>query len=163
MKKVKLHKKKSIRCTNFKEIKRILSDPSVFFTAKDDGVTSENELTELILNSGIWLKPHQNTLFLFKKVNHITYDCHVAIIEGPARKFSAKNAVKAAKWLFENTPAQKIMGFIPEHYESAIMLMKVCGGLEEGRLTKSWLSRGIIQDMVLMGITKDEFYKFKQE
>lgn len=146
----------NLRCWDYKTVKRILTHKSVFSTSKDDG---EYAITPVIMDSGIWLKPYKNTLVLYKPVNLITYECHMAIIAGEARNYSQRSAIKSANWLFTHTRAEKIMGFIPELYRPMVMMMRICGGEEEGRLKESWLADGKKHDLILIGITKHKFYE----
>ena len=151
-----------MRIYNYKEIKRILSHDSVFWTSIDDSIESKDSLTEAVVKAGIWLKPFDNTLFFFKKVNAITYEVHVAIIDGEARKHSQESTIKCGNWMFKNTDCQKIMGFIPAEYKHMVMLMIMCGGRREGILTSSWKIDNKVSDMILVGITKDEFYQINE-
>ena len=153
-------KVKSMRCTlkDFKEVQQILSHPSVLKT-NDDNPEATDDAAETVLRSSdsIVLKPRKNTLFLFVPVNYIMYDTHIAMAGDEARSHGAKSFVRAVRWMFKNTRAQKLIGYVPSHYQAVAALTKSLGGVEEGRVTKSFLQGGVLQDLVILGITKESF------
>ena len=146
-------------------VQRILSHDSVFFSASDDGIKNEGDLSSAILSDPryICLLPDENALFLFAPVNHITYEMHVAIIEGAARKKGRNYAVESARWIFKNTPCRKIITYIPDYHQRSIMYAKVCGMEEQCRISDSFLKEGKLHGMVLLSAGKDKFIQLHGE
>ena len=82
---------------------------------------------------------------------------HVAIIEGDTRKKGVKHAVAASKWMFENTPCQKLVSHINVEHLRAIMFAHVCGMETEGRLKDATLKDGQLHDVLVLGATKERY------
>ena len=97
------------------DVSRIVGDPSIFLSAKDDCKCTPLQISIAVLRDPNYfvIKPYEDTLFLFKPFNCITYEIHVAIVKGPGRNRGLKSAVEALDWLWENTPAKKIISWIP--------------------------------------------------
>lgn len=141
-------------------VHRVLSHPSVFYSASDDGIEEFTmEYSEAILSEKktICLMPHKNTFFLFSPMNYIMYEMHVAIIEGDTRKKGFKHAIEASRWIFENTPCQKLISHINVEHLRAIMFASICGMKEEARLKDATLKGGRLHDVVILGATKERF------
>ena len=128
-------------------------------SAKDDKDVEPLDIVVTVLRDPNWivLKPYKDTLFLFKSLNMITYEMHVAIIKGPARKRGRESAVEAVRWLWLNTDAQKIVSWIPEYNVSALMYAKVCGMVKEGTLKDAYLKDGQLHNLEVIGMTKNEY------
>lgn len=107
--------------------------------------------------------PHKNTVFLFWPINCITYEIHVAIIDGPTRAKGIKHALTAVRWLFDNTKCQKLITYIPEDNPRAMTFVSLCGMNEEGRISNSWLKDGKLSGLVLYGATRQKFEEMYQE
>lgn len=138
---------------------RVFSHDSVFNSSKDDGVQNDADTAQRVLEDPryIALMPHKNAAFIFMAVNYIMYEMHVAIIEGDTRKKGLQHAVESSRWMFQNTPCQKIITYIPEYHLRALMFAKVCGMKKEGTLKDSFLVDGKLHDLVVLGATKDKF------
>lgn len=143
------------------DVERIIGHPSVFEFAKDDADVSPLDIavTALRDKTFIIVRPHEDTLFMFRRMNLIMFEMHVCIVDGPARKQGLKSAVEAARWLFENTECMKIVSHIPAFHAASLMFAKVCGMKEEGRLSKAYKKNGELHDLVILGATREEYEK----
>ena len=146
-------------------LQRVLSHESVFYSAADDGIKNEGDLAGPVLSDPrfIVLMPHKNTAFIFMAVNHIMYEMHVAIIEGDTRKKGIKHAVDASRWMFENTPCQKIITYIPEIHDRSVIFAQVCGMDKKTVLEDAYLRDGELGNLVLLDATKGKFIKLHGE
>jgi hypothetical protein len=155
------------RCTtaHSRMLQRVLTHKSVFYSAADDGIKNEGDIATPVLEDPklIVLMPHKNTAFIFIGVNHIMYEMHVAIIEGDTRKNGVKHAISAARWMFNNTPCQKLITYVPEVHDRSIMFAKVCGMEQKAVLQDSLLKNGKLENLVLLDATKDKFIKLHGE
>lgn len=147
------------------DVLKIVSHKSCFLSAKDDSNVTPEDVAVTILRDPQYLvvKPHDDTLFLFKRVNEITYEMHVMIIKGPARKKGTQSAIKAARWLFKETECRKIISYIPEFHLASLMYAKVCGLRQEGLMKEAYLKDGQVFDLVVLGATKKELEKLYNE
>jgi hypothetical protein len=147
------------------DVLRIISDESCFLSAKDDSDVTPLDITVTILRDPQYLvvKPHEDTLFLFKRVNQVTYEMHVMIVKGPARNKGTQSALKAARWLFKETGCKKLISYIPEFHAPSLMYAKVCGLKQEGWLKGAYLKDGKLFDLVVLGATKRDLEKIYSE
>lgn len=135
------------------EVEQILGHPSVFnFCSDDSEITALDAACACLRDpSYIVIKPHDDTLFLFKAMNKIMYEMHVCIVRGKARKQGIRSAAKAARWLFNNTQCQKIVTHIPVFNELSLMFAMVCGMKREGLIKGGYLKDGKLYDLILLG------------
>lgn len=64
------------------------------------------------------------------------------------------------RYLFLNKNAHRVELEVADYNERAIRCYSKCGFLEEGRKRKVYFSQGKFSDVVIMGILKDEYYKY---
>jgi len=105
------------------------------------------------------LHPNEYSVFIFRPVNSVTYEAHTNILPS-GRGVEAIGAGKGAlKWMFKNTPCQKVITWVPVFNRMASIFARMCGLKREGNATKSYLKDGELHDQILLGITKEEFMK----
>ncbi len=150
---------------DLKDIQRIMSHESVFWTGKDDGMVSPEGAAEAVLSDKrfIVLRPLKNTVFLFHALNHVTYQMHVAIVDGPARSRGVRSSIKASRWLFKNTPCRKVISFIAANHKAALAFAYQAGMKYEGTHVKSVLQDGILRNMISVGATYERFIELYGE
>jgi len=151
-----------MRC-NFSDINdvyRILSDDSVFYHIVDD--SKKNPESALMLAHNLIttintyvLRPRKDSLFIFTPVNHITYEMHVATIDGEARKHAVEDARKAVAWMLENTKAYKFIGMVPACNRRALVFAGMCGLKKEGCITNTFMKDGVLYDNLVFGIDRE--------
>ena len=139
----------------------IICDDSVLFTAKDDGVTDPYQWVRCSLHNPehIWLSPNVDTLLLFKPVNYIMFEMHIAIKAGRGRALSRNSCIRACGWIFDNTPCEKLISYINENNELALSLAFECGMEREGLLKEAMMVNGNNDNIVVIGATKQKFNK----
>ena len=149
--------RKTIKDISF--VTDIIADESVFWTAKDDGVTDPYSFVRGSLHndSHIWLSPRPDTLLLFKGINLIMAEMHIAIKAGPARRDSRTSCIDACRWMFSNTPCEKVITYIAESNPLAVSLACECGMIREGYLTEAMKINGINEGLLILGATKSRF------
>ncbi len=146
--------RKTIKDISF--VSDIIADESVFWTAKDDGVTDPYSFVrDSLHNPGhIWLSPFPDTLLLFKGINLILAEMHIAIKSGPARINSRTSCIDACRWMFRNSPCEKIITYIAESNILAVSLASECGMIREGYLAEAMKINGINEGLIILGATK---------
>lgn len=151
-----------MRC-NFSDINdvyRILSDESVFSYIVDDSKKNpESALMQAhnlisAMNTYV-LRPRPDSLFIFTPTNYITYEMHVATIEGDARRYAREDAKRAVAWMLENTRAQKFIGMVPTCNRRAAVFARMCGLKKEGRIKNTFLKDGVLYDNLVFGIDRE--------
>ncbi len=142
---------------DIKLVTNIICDPEVLFTAKDDGITDPYFFVRDSLHDSrnIWLNPAQGTLLLFKPINYIMAEMHIAINGNKSR--SRESCIKASRWIFNNTTCEKLITYINKSHIIAISLACECGMTREGILKEAVKVNGINADLIVLGATKDKF------
>lgn len=64
------------------------------------------------------------------------------------------------RYLFLSKNAHRVELEVADYNHRAIQCYSRCGFLEEGRKRKKYFSQGRFSDVVIMGILRDEYYKF---
>jgi hypothetical protein len=152
-----------MRCTlkDITSIERILKHPGVSGTISDDTEFDPLDVTiRLLKDPEVYvLKPYEGILIIFKKINRITYEAHVAIIESK-RSLGTRASLEATGWLFKNTEARKIVAYVPgcnrllEVFVRRALRMK-----QEGTLKGAFMKSNKIYDLLVFGATKDDYLK----
>ena len=139
-------------CRDKDILQRILSDDSVFYSAKDDCNVDKSKLGEMVANDKrmIPVVPHEDVLFLFIPMNQIMCEIHVAVIL-QERVNALKHARVVEEWFFNTTQYTKLVGFIPEFDQKTRMFAVMFGMKREGKLTESYLKNGVLHNMLIYG------------
>ncbi len=134
-------------------VEEILQHPSVRDTVGDDSFTNPLEMAVAYLRNLNYhiVSPHKDTLFLFKKFNHVTYEMHVAIVRGKARKRGILSAYEAAQYLQRETDAKHLITYISSDNLKSLTFAKMCGMRELGTLPGAFILGKQINDMVILG------------
>jgi hypothetical protein len=57
-------------------------------------------------------------------------------------------------WVWHNTPCVRIIGEVPEHHRKAARFAVRSGMKQFAVNPKSWIKNGVLQDLILFGISK---------
>jgi len=113
--------------------------------------------TACILNDSIYvLIPNAYAVFAFMPRNYVMYEIHSAILpEGRGSENGSKDAANAAvEWMFENTPCEKIISWVPSYNKTALHFALACGCKQEGVVKDSYKKDGKLYDQYLVGREK---------
>ena len=98
-------------------------------------------------------------LFSLYAVNSVTLRGHIAVLP-EFRTISKEIALEAARWFIDNSGEySKIIAEIPEIFPNVMSFISRSGFNKEGVRAKSIMKGGILRDVHLYGITKDELSK----
>ena len=144
-----------LRCTNKKDISRIINHPKIYKLISDD--LSPKTYIPIINESVLWVINEEKTgVIKVEVVNGITCQVHITVLPelwGKAKDF----IIEATRWFFDNTKYLKIITLIPTYNRLAIRLAEKCGMKKEGCIKKSFLKNWKIYDQLVYGFTKIEF------
>jgi len=102
----------------------------------------------LILTDG------KGVAFLFKIINGITFDVHIAILPDARGTHGIECGKMAVEWIFKYTTCRKIIGYLPVTNRRAIHYALKCGFEKEGCIKKSFFKNGELIDQHLVGRSK---------
>ena len=150
------------------EVMRVFSDESVFKYITDDGSGSKESLRKrsllLLHNVGVYfLSPRDGTIMMLVPSNYITFDIHVAAIEGEGRNHTGEDFLNCLVWMVENTKAMKFIANIPQCNAHVKKFAEKCGMRKEGSIKKAFMRDNILYDIDLFGATDEEVLAKKEE
>lgn len=93
-------------------------------------------------------------IFTFIPQNAVCFEVHAAILPaawGPRSREALRGAIA---WMFENSPARRIVASIPAYNRLAIKLGRDAGMKAFGRNRDSFLKNAVLHDQLLLGISK---------
>lgn len=132
---------------------------SVFPYITDDGIFS-NPLYDigsvLMIDKIYCLVYGPGILFILIPYNFVTYEVHTCVLPQYRGKEATRATKVGAKWMFTETPCQKINTFIPITNTQAYALARSAGMKIEGVNKKSFLKDGVLYDQIMMGLCKED-------
>jgi RimJ/RimL family protein N-acetyltransferase len=103
----------------------------------------------------LWVRVGDYGVFLLTQNNHVTFECHTALLKTARGK--AVDAGKAAlAWAWANTRAECITTSVPSYNPLALRLALKVGFYVIGINNRSFQKNNIIYDQTLLGISKNE-------
>lgn len=135
-------------------VKASLTDPGTIRLAAEDGVTDYEPFWH---DSLIYLTPFDDApmgVFMIVPMTSRCCEVHTSIL--PAYRGRAVEAAREAiKWIFANTPFEKIVSRVPAFNRLALRLSLKAGMRIEGINTRSFLKDGKLHDQYLVGVEKE--------
>jgi hypothetical protein len=145
----------------------VLKHPEVFPTIADDQTPSADSysIAPLLANPfAYFLMPAPGCLFLYQPhMTGIMFATHIAVVPSMRGHNAFAAGKESIRWMFENTVAQNLVGFIAHDNRSAIAFALRCGHRKAGRLTNAISVGGERKDMVITEINKAEWLRQKAE
>jgi RimJ/RimL family protein N-acetyltransferase len=148
-------------------VKQLSSHPDIFPHIGDDG-SPKNPADKHYINSSnryylipyIFLDdnpPIPMGLIVYYPINHVLYEGHIFIYPEYQHQMTVDVGHKANKWLFENSPAQKILAFVPTTKTHVLKLVQKAGFKQEGFIPKSISLNGQLIDQYIYTIGRDDY------
>lgn len=149
---------KIARTTDIEYIKKCITHPRLWEHLTDDGSVKKNQYEPPVADSIYWLMPIEEGIpygvFLLHPHNYVCYEVHTCLLpEIWGRTTECTAAV--IKWVFTNTPCQRIITNVPEYNVLALRLAEESGLTKFGVNTKSYLKGGILFDQIMLGRSKE--------
>jgi len=141
-------------------VNRLLADESVWPMASEDGTTTFDRYhsADQYLMSEICyvLMPREDIVFIGFPRYRVQYEVHISMLPSARGRTGIRAGRKAIEYMWQNTSARKLVGFIPAYNKAAIKFAELTGFKKEGILSKSFKKDGKMHDMVIFGINKGE-------
>jgi len=103
----------------------------------------------------LWVRVEDYGVFMLTKLNCATHEVHTILL--PSAKGKAVEIGKTAlQWAWDNTDAKRIITRVPEFNPLALRLALKVGFVKYGVNTKSFQKRGVLYDVIELGINKGE-------
>jgi len=149
------------RCTidDLEMVDAILRHPSIYKMISDDGSPESNGYSArnyLESEHIYYLLIGDSALFMLHPLNSVCYQVHASVLPEGRGAAAVTACMSGVRWMWENSPAQKIIGIFPESNRKAYALCKRVGMVVEGLLAKSYQKHGKLIDQVIMGLCREE-------
>lgn len=107
--------------------------------------------------SGVWVWVSDDgepvALYNLRQVNGVTLDIHPNVL--PEYRAKRNDTMKSVlDWVWNETPAMKVVGFVPTVYRNVRRFGIECGFRIEGLMKSSQMKGGKLLDMWVMGIER---------
>jgi len=119
----------------------------------DDGAPNINLYFPPMGEDTQWYRADDWGVYLLHKQNHVTWEVHTCLLPH-ARGKAVEIGREALAWVWENTPALRIVTQVPSFNPLALRLAKKCGFEVIGINKKSFQKNGVLYDVTLLGISK---------
>ncbi len=141
-------------------IRRVLTNPRIYPHITDDNCPAVEDF-EPQLNPNIWYIHAADEIgtvgiFLLIPQNSVCYELHTCLLP-EAWGVRAKHAAQyLGPWVWENTPAQRVVTNVPEYNHIARAFAGKGGMTMFGINPRSFLKDGKLHDQFMLGISKPE-------
>jgi hypothetical protein len=139
-------------------ITSILNHESVFEDISDD-FTPEAKAgprSDLIYIIG-YVNNFPSAVWILRLITQIHFELHTCILPTVSGKDAVKLGLELGNFVFNFTPCLKTSTYIPVYNRKAFVFANRIGFKREGISRKSFMKNDKLHDMVLLGITKEEF------
>jgi RimJ/RimL family protein N-acetyltransferase len=149
-------------------VKLIGSHPDIYPFIIDDGCPSSPDdwlpidgdkryyLIPWLLHKNI--DPEPIGVAAYYARNHVLYEGHACLLPKYRHLMSHEIGSKCNQWMFDNTPCQKVIGFVPVTKPNMYKIALKAGFEDEGLCKNSYLSDGRLIDQHIVGIGRDYYY-----
>lgn len=130
---------------------------SVWKDIADDFTEDQTLFFPDMSEKNYWLTAYHDEqelgVFLGRPISSIQYEVHIVLLP-EAKGLSAQAARHAVKWMFDNTPCERLIGCIPVYNKLAIRVAHDSGFTDFGINEKSFMKNGKLWDQVFLGISR---------
>ncbi|MFA6204464.1 MAG: DUF2824 family protein [Gallionella sp.] len=103
----------------------------------------------------LWVRVGDYGVFLLTQNNHVTFECHTALLPN-ARGKAVEIGKAALAWAFKHTPAKRVITAVPENNPLALRMALKSGFKIYGINPGSFSRNGELLSQTLLGISKGE-------
>ena len=146
-------------------VKQLWGNPSIYHLMSDDGCPSNPAEWQPVDSDRRvflvpWLysmdKPPQSMgLVSFYAMNHVTYEAHIGLLPQFHHTLTYEISIKAKNWMFEHTPCQCIVAYVPANKPHVRSFALKSGMTECGILPRSLLAQGVLIDQYIFSIGRE--------
>lgn len=145
------------RTTDWKLIKQIVTEPKNYRQIADDSAPKPVDW-EPVKHEQIWYvlikeKGEVRGVWCFFPENSVTWRAHMCFLPGIYGR-TQRATRELIAWIWAHTTCKRIVGSVPRRNSLALRLVCAAGFQAFGIDVKSFLKDGILQDRVMLGISK---------
>jgi RimJ/RimL family protein N-acetyltransferase len=144
---------------DFDVINRIMREPSIYPFISDD-YTPAPEQCDMTTSGMQFVLVHAGEelagLYAMQFHSAIMLEIHTCLMPSFHGEFARQAARAIIGWVFSQTPCEKMITLVPVTNRAALRYAHRSGLKQEGCITQSVKRGGVLQDQILLGITKQE-------
>ncbi len=146
------------RTSDYELVREIVTNPLTYDHVSDDGSPSREEYRPIESDS-IWymlVKDEDEMLgcFIFVPQNVACYEVHTCLLPTAWGSRAHTAAIGVREWMFQHSPAMRIVTNVPENNRLALHFAKHAGLEMYGVNQKSYLKGGVLYDQIMLGVSK---------
>ena len=148
------------RTLDYELVRRIVTHPKIYCHIADDGSPAAADWRPIESDAVVYLLVLSDEqpagVFTLVPQNRVCYEVHTCLLPdiwGPDALIASG---KAMRWMFANTPCERIMTNVPDYNRIALRFARRSGMTYFGCNTKSYLHRGVLHDQIMLGVSKEE-------
>lgn len=141
-------------------VKHVMTHPDVYpFTMFDGKGAVETLNVEQLLSCNpplhVLIDDSNSFVAVLVPENSIMWTSHDNALPSVRGKQAVSMARAVVKWMFDNTPCKKIIGYTPVSNRPAVMFTRMIGMVKEGQLKNAIQINGVLSDIYVSGICKE--------
>ena len=145
------------RTYNLDQINKVILHPEIFKVVAEYNQTPEDFKTDV--NSDAWVlvkvKDEIIGVYVLHPHNSTTSEIHAHILPEFRKDYALESGSKILEW-FLDTEYQKLIAQVPDIYPNVKNFCIANGFIVEGVNRKSYKKNGVVMDLTLLGITRNE-------
>lgn len=139
-------------------VRSVFTHESIWAHVNDDGSCAADDWRPAENDDLIYLAVRRDGdvigCLLLVPINHALYELHSAMLPEGRGQGSRETAALMQAWLWANTPARKLMTWVPAYNVPAMAAAVKTGMTQAGRLTGAYLKNDVLHDLILYGVSK---------
>jgi RimJ/RimL family protein N-acetyltransferase len=148
------------RTTDLALVREIMAHPRLYEWYSDDGSPAREDYRP-IEHEGVWyiLAIDEGTLlgvWMLVPRNAIEYEIHTCLLPGHGYRRGRRAAQEAAVWIWQNTPARRLITAVPAFNRIAYKFAIDAGFELVGVDRQSFLKHGTLYDQAILGLSRPE-------
>lgn len=148
----------AIKTTDLNLVKETITQPYIYGPASDDGAPSPDDFSPV--NSplchfvAMYKDEEYLGLYMLVHRNSVTLEIHTCLLDKARGELADECAQEILSWVWQNTEAQKVITEVPGTNRAAFSYAVRAGLKIYGLNTKAWLKNGVLDDLILLGISR---------
>lgn len=147
------------RTRDMKLVRDVMTHPRIWPWITDDGTGPADQFTPPDLPSVWYVAVRDGNdfmgIWMFVPRNAICYEVHTCLLPKAWGSFAVEASRAMSRWMWENSPARRIVTAVPAYNRLALNLARNAGMTQYGTDPQSCLKGGKVWDVHLLGISKE--------
>lgn len=148
------------RTVDYDLVRKIVTHPKIWPHVSDDFSGKPEDFNPIQHEAAFYLlvKEEREVLGVFALYpkNRICWEVHTCLLPTSWGQRAKQAARDAMQWVFRNTECLRLITDVPEYNTLALRFAHMAGMTQFGVNPKSYMKNGILHDVTMLGISKQE-------